>query len=209
MEKIANLLNIGQKAIVKAFVNHKPKNSHHGGTSLVQLNGALLKLGLLVKSVPSKVDVSITEVTREFTSSVDILHDEHLKESNESDKLDQTKGGDGTKGGKSRGDIFKAGSRKINVSWDAGSSVCVDVSNNGKHTDTSVLNLNVSETVELGFVTVGNKVQRIKESKRSSGTEVVFEGHVGGNGGACGILAGGKGGGRGDKGGEDSRLHGE
>ena len=37
------------------FVDHKSKDSHHGGTSIVQFDGMLGKLGLLIKVIPSKV----------------------------------------------------------------------------------------------------------------------------------------------------------
>jgi hypothetical protein len=46
-----------------------------------------------------------------------------------------------------------------------------------------VLDLNVSETVELFLVTIGNKSKRVEESKRSLGTELAFEGSQRGGGG--------------------------
>ena len=45
------------------LVDHKSENSKHGGTAVVKLDGTLLKLGLLIKVIPSEVNVSITEVT--------------------------------------------------------------------------------------------------------------------------------------------------
>ena len=54
------------KLVANLLVNHKSKNSHHSSTSVVKLDSTLWKLSLLVKLVPSKVDVSITEVTSEF-----------------------------------------------------------------------------------------------------------------------------------------------
>jgi len=41
-------------------------HSHHGSTSVVELDGTLLKLGFFIKSIPAEVDVSVTEVTGEF-----------------------------------------------------------------------------------------------------------------------------------------------
>jgi hypothetical protein len=58
-------------------VNQKGKDTHLGGTALVELDGTtalveldgtLLQLGLLVEGVPSEVDVVITEVADEFSS---------------------------------------------------------------------------------------------------------------------------------------------
>ena len=51
------------------LVHHKAKDSHLGGTSIVQFNGSLLGLPFIGLSVPSKVQESVTEVTREGGSS--------------------------------------------------------------------------------------------------------------------------------------------
>ena len=47
-------------------MHHQTEDSHHGGTSVVKLNGALSELGLGSKFIPSKVDESVSEVTSEF-----------------------------------------------------------------------------------------------------------------------------------------------
>eukprot|EP00580_Thalassiosira_gravida_P001041 CAMPEP_0201601606 /NCGR_PEP_ID=MMETSP0492-20130828/2537_1 /ASSEMBLY_ACC=CAM_ASM_000837 /TAXON_ID=420259 /ORGANISM="Thalassiosira gravida, Strain GMp14c1" /LENGTH=99 /DNA_ID=CAMNT_0048064887 /DNA_START=199 /DNA_END=494 /DNA_ORIENTATION=- len=49
------------------LVDHKSKDTQHGGTAVVELDGTLGKLGLLVEVIPSEVDVSVTEVTDEVT----------------------------------------------------------------------------------------------------------------------------------------------
>ena len=49
-----------------------------------------------------------------------------------------------------------------------------------------MLDLNVSETVEFGFITIGDKSKRIEEPKRGLGTDFVFEG--GQRGGLGGFL---------------------
>ena len=81
-----------------------------------------------------------------------------------------------------------------------------NLSKEGELTDTSVLDLDVTKTVESLLVGIIEKSQRIEESKRRLGTELVLEGGEGG----CGLagLGRGKGGSAGDKGGNDSRLHG-
>jgi hypothetical protein len=43
-------------------MNHKTQQAHLGSAALVELNGTLLKLGLLIELVPSKVDKVVTEV---------------------------------------------------------------------------------------------------------------------------------------------------
>jgi hypothetical protein len=81
-----------------------------------------------------------------------------------------------------------------------------EVSNNSKHTDTSVLDLNITEAVELLLVSIGDKAKGIKESKWGLSSELVLERHAQSRG--AGLLLGrGKGGSRGNKGGEDSGLH--
>jgi hypothetical protein len=47
-------------------VDHEAKDAHHGGTAVVELNGALGKLGLLVEGVPAKVEGTVAEVTGEL-----------------------------------------------------------------------------------------------------------------------------------------------
>ena len=54
-----------------------------------------------------------------------------------------------------------------------------------------MLDFNISETVELGFITIGDKSKRIEESKRLLSTELVFEG--GQRGGRGGLLGRSKG----------------
>ena len=48
------------------LMDHKSKDSHHGGTAVVELNGTLGKLGLLIKINSAEVNVSIMEVTNMF-----------------------------------------------------------------------------------------------------------------------------------------------
>jgi hypothetical protein len=71
--------------------------------------------------------------------------------------------------------------------------------------DTSVLQLNVTETVESLLVGTIKESKGIEESKRRLGTELVLEGSEGG-GGLAG-LGRGESGGAGDEGGNDGRLH--
>mmetsp|Transcript_19652 Transcript_19652/g.45846 ORF Transcript_19652/g.45846 Transcript_19652/m.45846 type:complete len:100 (-) Transcript_19652:99-398(-) len=81
-----------------------------------------------------------------------------------------------------------------------------DLPEEGKHTDASVLDLDVSEAVESLLVDITvEKSERIEESKWRLGTEFVLEGLDGGGGGL--LLSRGESGGGGDNGCEDSGLH--
>ena len=98
-------------------MNHKSKNSHHGGTAVIKLDSTLGKLGLLIKVVPSEVKGSVTEVTWELGLSGNILHNSELKGSDEEDDLGKSGARNGVNGGPSVGDGVEGGSRVVNVSW--------------------------------------------------------------------------------------------
>ena len=194
--------------VSELVVDHESKKSHLGGTSLVQFNGTLGELGLFIEGVPSEVKGSVTEVTDVLISgSLDVLHDSEFQETDKGGNLKGSGDGDGEGRIPS---VSKAGegcSGVVNVTWKVDSGGVDKVSNNSKHADTSVLDFNVTKTVELVLVAIGNKSQRIEESKGSLGTELVLEGHVGGDRGTGSILGRSKGSSRGDEGGKDSRLH--
>ena len=188
-------------------MNHKAENSEHGGTSVVELDGTLLQLDLITEGVPSEVNFVVAEISREFTLSGDILHDGQFKESNEGDNLVNSGSGDtiGTDGSPSVRVRVEAVSGLIDGSRKVESGTGDDVSKESQHSNTSVLDLNISKTVESGLVSVGNHSQRIEKTKRRLGTKSIFESAQGGAGGL--LLGRSKGGSGGDKGGEDSGLH--
>jgi hypothetical protein len=192
------------------LVDHESEDSELGGTSVVELDGTLGHLLFFGEGIPSEVDVSVTEVTNEFVSGVgDVTHDGAFEESNEGDQLDKSSSGDGIgarEGGDSIGERREGVSGVVNVSWKVDSSTGDNLSKEGKLTDTSVLDLDVTETVETVLVGSVEESHRIPASKRSLGTEFVFEGIVQSRGG--GLLGGrGEGSSRGEKGGEDGELH--
>jgi hypothetical protein len=195
---------VGDEGDSQLLVDHKGEDTHLGGTALVELDGTLLELSLLVEGVPAEVKGVVTEVTNEFSSG-DVLHDGELKEANEGNKLADASTRDGGKGGETVGDIGELKARVVNVSRETDSGLLDEVSSDGKHTDASVLDLDVTETVELLLVAIGNQAEGIEESKRSLGTELVLEGLQGGGGG--GVLGRGESCNRGDEGGDDNRLH--
>ena len=192
------------------LVDHKSENSQLGGTSVVELNGTLGELILSGELVPAEVNVSVTEVTDELVSgSRDILHDSAFKDSNESDELDEASSWDGVRAEKS-GDTVRVGCEGVtgvvNVTWKVDSGTGDDLSEESKLTDTSVLDLDVTETVETLLIDTVKLSERIEEVKRSLGTELVFEGHLGDDGG-LGLGRRGEGHGGGDEGGSNDTLH--
>ena len=141
---------------------------------------------LTIEAVPSKVEEVVTEVTNEFSSG-DVLHDGKLQETNEKGNLKGTGNRDGERGIPSVSEVGELGSVIGDVSGKVDSGGVDEVSDNSQHADTSVLDLDVSEAVELFLITIGNKSKGIEESKRSLGTELVFErSHRGGLDGLLG-----------------------
>ncbi|KAK1734407.1 putative chlorophyll a/b binding protein, partial [Skeletonema marinoi] len=170
------------------LVNHKSENSKHGSTAVVQLNGTLLKLGLFIKVIPAEVNVSVTEVTNVLVSSSrNITHEGNLQPSNEGDDLALSLEGDGIRsdqGGNSVGEGVEGISGVVDVSGEVDSGTGHNLAKEGKLSDTSVLDLNITETVEtfLGNVS-GEQAEGIEESKRRLDTELILEGVQGGGGG--------------------------
>ena len=193
------------------FVNHKSKNSHLCGTAVVELNGTLGKLRLLIKVIPSKVNVSISEVTNEFvSSSLNISHDGAFQPANEGNDLDKSSSGDGVRsddGGDTVGVRVERVTRVVNISRKVDSGTGYNLAKEGKLTDTSVLEFDVTKTVESLLVSSVEHAKRIPASKRRLSTEFLLESHVEAGGGLAG-LSRSKGGGGGDKGGKDGELHG-
>jgi Fe-S-cluster containining protein len=68
-----------------------------------------------------------------------------------------------------------------------------------------VLELDVSEAIELGLVAIGHETEGVPVSEGFLDTELAVKGLEGHRGG--GLLGGRKGGGRGEEGGKESELH--
>jgi hypothetical protein len=193
-----------------AFVNHKSKNSHHGGTSVVQFNGTLRELGLFIKVIPSEVDVTVTEVTGEFGKSWNLTHESAFEDSNSGDHLHNSGGGDvvvSEDGSNSIGERVEGVTSVVDGSWKVESGTGGDLAKEGQHTDASVLDLDVTKTFESFFGGITReKTERIEEAKRRLGTKFFLERVVQGSAGAS-LLRRSESSGCGDKGGEDGGFH--
>ena len=76
-------------------MDHEAEDAHHGGTAVVELDGALGKLGLLIEGIPAEVEGTVAEIAGELSLASDVLHDTELKKANEEKDLDETSLGDG------------------------------------------------------------------------------------------------------------------
>jgi len=190
------------------LVDHKSEDTHHGGTAVVELDGTLGELGLLIEGVPSEVDVSITEVTNELVSgSGNILHEGALEDTDEGNDLHNSSGGDVVRAEDSGNTVGEAveGLSVAEVSRKVDSGTGDDLAKEGKHTNTSMLDLDVTKTVETVLVLSGELAEGVEEAKRRLSSEFIFESLQGRSLG--GSLGRGKGGGGGDKGGDNGSLH--
>ena len=191
------------------LVDGKSKNTHHGGTAVVELDGTLRELGLLIEGVPAEVDGAVTEVTHEVSGGGavgTVLHDGELQETNEGEDLEGTGNGDLEGSGPALSDGGEAGSGEVNVTGKADSGTGGDLAQEGELADAAVLELDVTEAVEALLVGSVEHTKGIEESERGLGAELVLEGAEAGGG--LGDRGGGESGGGADEGGNDGGLHG-
>ncbi len=192
------------------LMDHESEDSHHGGTTVVQLDGTLGQLGLLVEGVPAEVDRAVAEVADEFVLASGVLHDSELEESNEGEDLGKAGRGDGIRaegGGNAVGVGGEGMSRVVDVAREVDAGAGHDLAKEGELADASVLELDEAEAVESLLVGVIEQAEGIEEAERGLGSELGLEG-VEGRGG-LGRGGGGKGSGRSHKGGEGELHHGE
>ena len=149
-------------------MHHQAKNSHHSGTSVVQLNSTLLKLGLLVELVPSALEGSVTKISGELVSeSWHILHDGNFEQTDEREDLNEALGGDGIRsedGGKTVGVGVEGVSGVVDVTGEVDSGAGHDLSQEGELGDASVLDLDITEAVES--LLVGAIEQAVAKAKK-------------------------------------------
>ena len=147
------------------FGNHVSENSHHGGTSVVDLNIELADLLLWVK-VGTEISNSVVSVV------LGGRHPCELNKGEEKNDLGKSSGRNGTNSIATGWDIreLEVG-RRGKVSIKDNVVVVHDGSNNGSHGNTSVLALDGTTTLEgLWFSVQPSK--RIEDSERLSGTEL-------------------------------------
>jgi len=187
-------------------VHHETEDAHLSGAALVQFNSALLELFGFAELVPSKVNVSVSEITGEGVFASGVLHDSHFHEEDKGNDLGQTSLGHGGKSGETVGDISKGGSVRGDETGEASSTGSGEVSDHGHHGDAAVLDFRVTKTVEFFLVTIGHEAHGVPETKGSLGSKFLLEGIQGSRGDLLGGRS--KGGGSGEKGGKNGRLHG-
>jgi len=174
---------------VLTVVTNKLKEGKHGDTSVLELRG--LAFG---KDIGREVKLSGGRTVEAVV----------VNSSDSEDDLSPAKERDGVDGGNSVRDIGRA-----ELSGDEVISETVgfrgDVSEDGKHGNTSVLEFRGTVLGELLFRDSVRETGGVPESNRGEGTNLVFEG-LDSRGGTS-YLGGGESSGGAGKGSEDSELH--
>ena len=166
----------GEEGDAELLVDHEGEDAHHGGTALVELDGALVELGLLVEGVPAEVDGTVAEVADELTglgAVGGVLHDEGLEEADEGEELEEACSRDVLEGLEAGGDVGEAEALAVgDGAGEADAGGGGEVSGDGEHGDAAVLDLDVTEAVEVGLITVGDEAEGIVEAERGLGSEL-------------------------------------
>ena len=197
--------------LAELLVDHEAEDAHHGGAAVVELDGTLGKLGLLIKGVPAEVEGTVAEVTGEVTGLGTVgrvLHDGKLESADEGDNLEKASLGDGIRakdGGNAVGVGVEGVSGLVDGARKVDSVTGDDLAKEGKLTDTSVLDLNITEAVETLLVSIVKKSKRVEESKRRLDSKLSLERVEGGGG--LSNLGRSECSSRCSKGGENSELH--
>mmetsp|Transcript_14971 Transcript_14971/g.32273 ORF Transcript_14971/g.32273 Transcript_14971/m.32273 type:complete len:227 (+) Transcript_14971:111-791(+) len=186
--------------IAQSIVEHKSKDSHLRGTSIVQLNTTLLQLPRIALLIPSKIKESITEITLELGLASRLISVGNFHKDEGGNELSGDFLRQGAPRGPTGGNILESG--------ETNSGVRGEVSHDSEHGDTAVLQFESAETVELGSVYEVEFAAGVPDSEGGLGSDVVTVVCLGREGGGHGALGGGgEGRGAGDGGEEESKLH--
>jgi hypothetical protein len=196
--------------VAHLVMDHKTSDAHHGSTALVELGRALLGLPRVGLLVPSEVDEAVAEVAGELLSFGEVLA---LNGQSAVGHFHRELGGEHlcpdharkvVEGGEASRNIFGTG--------EADTGVCNEVSDHGKHGDAAVLELDVTDLVEIflfGVLRIAEHVKGVEEAEGGLDTDRIGDISVeGGRGGLAGLGRCEGGSGADEEGGGDDKLHG-
>ena len=202
---LAGKVSAGKDADAHNLMGDQTPDTHHCGASVVELNSALLQFLLVAELVPSKVKGAASVITDELggdtgdLAGISVADLSHNKEGGHLVEHHHAIGGleKGREGGKAIGDVLGTG--------EANTGGGGQVSDDGKHGDAAVLQLTLTEGIELGLGTVLAELKGVKIAQRRHGAELLAQVGTEGSGGLAG-LSGSKGSSASDEGGNDGRL---
>ena len=158
------------------LVNHESEDAHHGCPSVVELNATLAGLPLIRESVPRGDAEPVSEVTRELRLPFIeiIVHNAELEDADEGNNLREAILGDRI-GAEERGEAARvrregmAGVVDVPAQKVAGPSC--NLSKEGKHGNSAVLDLDISQAVKPFLIGVIEHAKRVEESERGLGSD--------------------------------------
>ena len=161
------------EATSNLLVHHETQNAHHGGTAVVEFDGALLELLLGGEVVPRKL-VAVLDAVAKVASELGLenthvlghvrIHDAKLHDADEGENLPKSAGGDGIraeKGGEAVGVGVERMSLVVNGTRQMDTGTGNDVAQEGKLSDSAVLQLDVAKSLEAFLVGILKHVERI------------------------------------------------
>ena len=182
-----------ERLVIKLLVDKQSQPSHHSSASVQEFLGSELGLVSLGGSIPSETDRggAARHIARE--GSLLLLEDNSFKNTTDGENGDQEVcGWDFQDGLVSRREVGTSRESVLGVAPGGG------VSKKCHHSNTAILQLRLSKTVELLFVSV-DKVKRIPHTEsRAGNADIIVEGRR--KGGCClGLLGRSESGGSADK----------
>mmetsp|Transcript_11595 Transcript_11595/g.24184 ORF Transcript_11595/g.24184 Transcript_11595/m.24184 type:complete len:303 (+) Transcript_11595:111-1019(+) len=194
-----HLTNNGDGA-AKLLMHHEAKDAHLSRPAVVQLDGALVPLPLLSLLVPSEVKLASVAEVADVLSEAEGVTVDRLHHGDGESHLEVDLGGKGIEG--------LEASRNVLSTRESDTSGSDQVPDNRKHGNAAVLQLDVTEAIEVGLVAVGAEAKGIEESKGGLGADLIGKRRRLQGSGRGGALGGGREGGSADEdGGEDGGLH--
>ena len=167
------------KHVAELVVDHEAEEAHLRGAAVVELDGALGLLGLLVEGVPAEVNGTVAEIARELArlgAVGRVLHHEKLEEAHESEDLEGARhrhlGGASPAGLNGR----EGGARVVDVTREAHARGSGEEARHAEHANAAVLELHVPEAVEALLVGVVEEAERVPAAERRLSADLGLEG---------------------------------
>mmetsp|Transcript_19078 Transcript_19078/g.30842 ORF Transcript_19078/g.30842 Transcript_19078/m.30842 type:complete len:230 (+) Transcript_19078:172-861(+) len=160
------------RVVVQLLVDHQGKDTHLGSAAVVQLNGAL---GVLLLVIPTG------GIHAGLAVGLQLLLDlgkAQLNQANETDGLGHTSGRQGGQSLQAGGEAGELVASKVVGARKTDTSGGHQVTKDGEHGNAAMLDLHSAEAIKALLVSLGQQAQRIPEAQRGLHTNLVLEAHL-------------------------------
>ena len=154
-------------------MHHEAEDAHHGAAAVVELNGTLLELLLRGEVVPRKL-VAVLDAVAKIASELGLenahvlgqvrIHDAELHDADEGKDLPKSTGRDGIRAEKG-GEAVGVGVERMSLVVDSARQMDTgtgnDVAQEGKLSDSAVLQLDVAKSLEAFLVGILEHVEGV------------------------------------------------